>query len=89
MKINKECYYCELLFKNDHGLKIHHHYCLVKKFAETPLLHTDSENYGKLLQNSYFVPVTRWPKTFVKFFVKDEVGLFGNNRIVLDTVRYS
>ena len=78
-----KCNYCELYFKNRHGLHIHWFYCLAKGFKESKIKYVNGEKYFELMEDSRLMPIAHFPKPFVKYFKEGEFGMKYNVRYVL------
>jgi hypothetical protein len=83
---NTICEYCELPFKNNHGLHIHWHYCLTKGFSEMEKVYIKPEKMMKLKKDEMFIYMGHLPPSYLKYLEDGELGVKHNKRYILSYV---
>ncbi len=78
-----KCKFCELEFKNKHGLHIHWFYCLAKGFEESPIKYVGNEKYRKLMEDERLISLFHYPGACIKFVKDGEIGIKFGTRYIL------
>lgn len=79
-----KCTFCELYFKNKHGLHIHWHYCLTKSFSEMKKKTVGNKRYNDLVRDSYLISINCYLRSFIKFTERGEFGMKYDIRYILN-----